>query len=136
VNRAEQSTIVSAKKQARILLVDAVKALQESHLLLLRSTSAIVETLACCADMYFHEGHGYALVILALHSESGETAEAAHFVRHRWSAARILLLEGESEIIDDWLYDERIDPHMHPAAVHDAVLRLMTEEEHWAQAWK
>jgi hypothetical protein len=102
--------------------------------LFLRSIPAIVETLASCADMYLREEHGYALVILVLHSKSTETAEAAHFIRHRWSAARILLLDGESVMIDDWLYDERIDPNVHPATVRGAAIRLMTEEKHWIAA--
>jgi hypothetical protein len=127
LNRADQHLAVTGKKPARILLVDAALALQESHLLLLRSIPAIVETLTSCADMYLHEEHGYALVILVLHSKSRETAEAAHFVRQRWSAARILLFETESAMIDDWLYDERVDPHSHPAILLEAAIRLITE---------
>ena len=133
-DRARQPLVASPKKPARILLVDAARALMESHLLLLRSIPAIVETLACCTDMYLHKERDYVLVILALHSKSRETAEAAHFVRHRWSTARILLLEVESAMIDDWLYDERIDPHLHPAKVCEAAIRLMTEERDWIQA--
>ncbi|HTW80665.1 MAG TPA: hypothetical protein VME23_14055 [Terracidiphilus sp.] len=127
-NRADQALCVTRTKPARILLVDAALALQESHLLLLRSIPAIVEALTSCADMYLHKEHGYALVILVLHSKSRETAEAAHFVRQRWSAARILLLESESAMIDDWLYDERVDPHSHPATLLEAAIRLMTED--------
>lgn len=134
LNRTDQPHVVARKKPARILLVDAAPALDEWHLLLLRSIPAIVETLASCADLYLHQEHGYALVILVLHSNSRETAEAAHFVRHRWSAARILLLEGESAMIDDWLYDERIDPHSHPAKVREAAIRLMNEEKYWIPA--
>src|SRR5579863_7588242 len=59
LNRADQPAVVTAKKPARILLVDAGLALQESHLLLLRSIPAIVETLVSSADMYLHEEHGY-----------------------------------------------------------------------------
>ncbi len=129
-DRGDQGLLVAVKKPARILLVDAARALQESHLLLLRSIPAVVETLASCADMYLHEEHNYALVILVLYSKSRETAEAAHFVRHRWSSARILLLEGGPVVIDDWLYDERIDPHLHPGKVRDAALRLMAEEKY------
>jgi hypothetical protein len=79
--------------------------------------------------LYLHEQRDYALVILVLHCESRETAEAAHFVRHRWSAARILLLERESAMIDDWLYDERIDPRLQPATMCEAAIRLIAEEK-------
>jgi hypothetical protein len=130
LNRADVSLAVSAKKLPRILLVDATLALREFHLGLLRSIPAIVETLASCADMYLHEEHAYALVILMLHSHSRETAEVAEFVRHRWRSARILLLERESPVIDDWLYDEWVDPHLHPTTLREAAIRLMTQEEY------
>jgi hypothetical protein len=134
LNRVDRSSALSAERLPRILLADAALALHELHLVLLRSISAIVETLASCTDLYFHEGHAYALIILVLHPQSRETAEAAHFVRHRWSAARILLLGSESAAIDDWLYDDRVDPHSHPATVCEAAIRLMTKEKHWTAA--
>jgi hypothetical protein len=84
--------------------------------------------------MYLHKEDAYAPVILVLHSQARETAEVAGFVRHRWSAARILLLESGSAVIDDWLYDERVDPHPHPATVRDAAIRIMTGERHWIRA--
>lgn len=133
-NRADQSLVNTAKKPPRILLVDAALALCELHLLLLRSIPAIVVTLASCEDLYLHEEPTYALVILVLHSQLSETAEAARFVRHRWSGARILLLESEPAAIDDWLYDERIDPRLHPATVREAAIRLMTDEKYWTPA--
>lgn len=78
--------------------------------------------------MYLHEERAYALVILVLGPQSRETAEAAHFVRHRWSGARILLFESEPAVIDDWLYDERVDPNLHPSIVREAAVRLMPGE--------
>jgi hypothetical protein len=134
LNRADQPLVVTATRPARILLVDAALALHESHLMLLRSIPAIVEILASCADLYLHQEHGYWLVILVLHPQSRETAEAAHFVRRRWSGARILLLESESAMIDDWLYDERVDPHLHPDTLREAAIRLMTGDKYRIQA--
>lgn len=131
LNRADLSLVASAKKARRILLVDAALALRELHLRFLRSIPAIVETLTSYAEMYFNRERAYALVILALYPQSRETAEAAHFVRHRWSTARILLLESGPVVIDDWLYDERVDPHLHPAIMRDAAMRLMAEETYW-----
>jgi len=80
--------------------------------------------------MYLHEEDDYALVILVLNSELRVAAEAAHFVRHRWVAARILLLEDGYTTIDDWLYDDRIGPRVDPMTVLEAVVRLMTEREY------
>ncbi|HTU49716.1 MAG TPA: hypothetical protein VMF56_03925 [Acidobacteriaceae bacterium] len=129
--RAAQSPVVAVGRPPRILLVEPALELRELHLLLLRSIPAIVETLACCADMYLNQEPAYALVILVLDSQTREIAAATRFVRHRWSAARILLLESEPTMIDDWLYDERVDPRLHPATVREAAIRLMTEEKYW-----
>jgi hypothetical protein len=113
-NRTDQLLTVSPNTPARILLVNGSFTLSESHLLPLQSIPAIVETLGSCADMYLHKGHGYALVVLFPHCKPSETAEAAHFVRHQWSA-----------MIDDWLYDERVDPYSHPATLCEAAIRLI-----------
>ncbi|MGD0732086.1 MAG: hypothetical protein ABR956_12550 [Terracidiphilus sp.] len=134
MSRADRSLVVSASKQPRILLVDAALALYELHITLLRSIPAFVEKLASCAEMYRHTGDAYAVVILVLHRKASETAEVAQFVRHRWGAARILLLEKESAAIDDWLYDERVEPQPHPVTMRDAALRLMSEEKYWIPA--
>jgi hypothetical protein len=93
-----------------------------------------VETLGSCAELYLHKEHGYALVILVLSPKSSETTEAADFVRHRWTAARILLLENESAMVDDWLYDERVDPHSHPATLREAAIRLTVGKDFWLPA--
>lgn len=130
LNQAGVALIVSEKRTPRILLVDAALALRELHIALLRSIPAFVEKLVSCADMYVHEEDAYALVILMLHTHSRETAEAAEFVRHRWRSARILLLESKSPVIDDWLYDERVDPQPHPKTLREAAIRLMAQEEH------
>jgi hypothetical protein len=134
MGRADRSLVVYAEKPPRILLVDAAIALHELHLVLLRSIPAIVESSASSTDMYLHKEHAYALVILVFPPKSRETTEAADYVRHRWSAARILLLENESAMIDDWLYDERIDRHLHPTTLRKAAIRLMVGEEYWIPA--
>ena len=118
----------------RILLVGAALSLYEFHLTLLRAIPAAVKTLASCVDIYFHDEEAYALVILDLNRQSSEMAEAAQFVRHRWSAAKILLLESMSPSIDDWLYDERVDPGLHPVFVRQAAIRLIAPEKYWIRA--
>ena len=131
LSRVDRSLVVSAKNLPRILLIDAALALCELHIALLRSIPAFVEKVVSCADMYPHDEDAFALVILGLHPQARETTEVAQCVRHRWSAARILLLESESAVIDDWLYDERVDLHPHPVTVRDAAIRLMTGEKCW-----
>lgn len=134
LSRAGRFLLDSARRPPRILLVDAALALHELHIRLLQSIPAIVETLASCAELYLHKEQGYALVVLMFPPKSRETTEAADFVRHRWTAARILLLESESAMIDDWLYDERVDPQLHPGTLREAVIRLIAGEDYWHRA--
>jgi hypothetical protein len=134
LNRTDRSVIGPATKLPHILLVDAARTLHESHLALLRSIPACVEALGSCSEMYFHDVRAYALVILVPHPQSKETAEAAQFVRHQWSTAKILLLDSESALVDDWLYDDRAEPHLHPAMIRGAAIRLMYQEEYWIHA--
>jgi hypothetical protein len=60
---------------------------------------------------------------------SRKASEAADFARHRWAAAKILLLEGQCAVIDDWLYDERVGLEFSPVAICDAAKRLLVKEE-------
>ncbi len=134
LNRANQFPPVPAEQPPRILLVGAALALRELHVALLRSIPAIVESLGSGVDMHRHKGGAYALVVLMLRQQSREMAEAAHFVRRHWGAARILLLESESGVIDDWLYDERVDPDSSPAIMRETAIRLVTGEAYWIRA--
>ena len=93
-----------------------------------------MEKLVSSADLYLHEGNAYALVILVPHPQTRETSEVAEFVRHRWKSARILLLESGSPVIDDWLYDERVENHPHPATLREVAIRLMTQKDYGVPA--
>lgn len=53
-----------------------------------------------------------------------ELIEAAHFIRRRWPAARILIVRPKEWWIDDALYDDRVLPDANPELLLSAVERL------------
>jgi hypothetical protein len=53
-----------------------------------------------------------------------ELIEAAHFIRRRWPAARILIVRPEEWWIEDALYDDRVVPDANPELLLSAVERL------------
>jgi hypothetical protein len=50
--------------------------------------------------------------------------DASRLIRRQWPAARILVLNADSESLDDALYDERMMPAVTPAALLAAIQRL------------
>lgn len=116
------------RKADRVLLVSEAPIFLNLRALLLKSIPATVQCVESCHRLYGDGGRSYALIILALKPDSGETTEVALFCRRQWSTAKILLLAREDHTIDDWLYDERLDPLFNPAALLNAVKRLLTRE--------
>lgn len=53
-----------------------------------------------------------------------ELIQAAHFIRRRWPAARIVIVRPEEWWIDDALYDDRVVPDANPELLLFAVERL------------
>jgi hypothetical protein len=53
-----------------------------------------------------------------------ELMGAAHLIRRRWPAARILIVRTEEWWIDDALYDDRVTPSPNPELLLTAVERL------------
>jgi hypothetical protein len=53
-----------------------------------------------------------------------ELIEAAHFIRRRWPAARIVMIRAEEWWIDDALYDDRVVPDANPELLLHAVEHL------------
>lgn len=54
----------------------------------------------------------------------GELRSSAHYVRHHWPAARILLIHTQVEILDDPMYDERMSPDLSAETLLSVIERL------------
>lgn len=53
-----------------------------------------------------------------------ELDDACRFIRHRWPRARILVVRGGEEFLDDELYDERVLPTVTPELLLATIQRL------------
>jgi hypothetical protein len=64
------------------------------------------------------------LVILHNVFTLSELEDSSRFVRRRWPHARILLVHGKNELLDDALYDERVDPNVTSENLSSTIQRL------------
>jgi hypothetical protein len=64
--------------------------------------------------------------VAILHStlSPGELRSCAAYIRHHWPHAKILLIHGTVEILDDPMYDERIPPGSSSEALLAMIERL------------
>ena len=67
---------------------------------------------------------GCEVAVLHQTQSQEERIEAAHFIRRRWPATRILIARPEEWWIDDALYDDRVVPDANPELLLSAVERL------------
>jgi hypothetical protein len=68
---------------------------------------------------------GCEVAVLHQSLSSDELIEAAHFIRRRWPAARILIVRSEEWWIEDALYDDRVVPGAKPELLLSAIERLV-----------
>jgi hypothetical protein len=78
-----------------------------------------------CKDLFRTEmNEGCEVAVLHQTLSQEELVEAAHLIRRRWPAARILIVRPEEWWIDDALYDYRVVPDANPEMLLTAVERL------------
>ena len=53
-----------------------------------------------------------------------EVEDSSRFVRRRWPHARILFVHWKTELLDDALYDERVDPNVTSENLSSTIQRL------------
>jgi hypothetical protein len=53
-----------------------------------------------------------------------ELEDASRFIRRQWPSARILIIRGESEFLDDALYDDRVLPAVASQVLLPTIERL------------
>jgi hypothetical protein len=102
----------------RVLIVDSNLELQHSRSLLLSSLGLPVDMAAGVSDVFrLSRKIRYHLVVINGIRSDGQAATIAECVRTRWPTARVLLLGESCGVLDDWLYDDLIDPGNGPAGV-------------------
>lgn len=61
---------------------------------------------------------------------AGELRSSAHYIRHHWTSARILLISSHTDILDDALYDERLVPGLRAETVLTTIEQLAARARH------
>ena len=102
----------------RVLIVDSNLELQHSRRLLLSSLGLPVDTAAGVSDVFrLSRKIRYYVVVINGAGNDGQTATIAECVRARWPTARVLLLGESCGALEDWLYDDLVNPSNNPAGV-------------------
>jgi CheY-like chemotaxis protein len=110
----------------RLLLVEPDLELRESRSLLLSSLRLTVHAAGYHLDLFqlLHENR-YKLIVLELLRNEEYASQVAEFVRENWPEAKILLLGQSCGDLDDWLYDDIVDPCCNPAGIIQSAQRLL-----------
>jgi DNA-binding NtrC family response regulator len=117
----------------QILLVESDPELRESRRLLLSSLRLPVHAVDCHLEVFrLLRENRYTLIVLGLLHDEEHASQVAGFVRANWPAAKILLLGRGCGHLDDWLYDDIVDPCCNPAGLIQSAQRLLE----WARTGK
>ena len=109
-----------------IPLVDPDPDLRDTRRFLLAALNLPVEVVACSLEVFgLRPEPDYGLVVINLSVGLSEASHVATYVRYRWPNAKILLLGGSCESLDDPLYDDRVNPFSDSSASEDASKRLL-----------
>jgi hypothetical protein len=116
----------NVKFTEQLLLVEADPGLCESRRLLLSSLGAQVHAVHCHLEVFHLIGENhYNLIVLDVLRDPEHASQVAEFARANWPAAKILLLGPGRGCLDDWLYDDLVDPYCNPAGVIEAAQSLL-----------
>jgi CheY-like chemotaxis protein len=117
----------TAESVRRILLVDPDEELGRTRSLLLESLGHPVDRARNFAAIYsLHRDHRYCLVAVSVSAKISDLSTTLTTVRSSWPAARILLLGSSAIGIEDYQYDEMVNPAYHPADLVEVAHRLIS----------
>lgn len=110
----------------QVLLVESDSDLRESRRLLLTSLGLPVHAVGYHLEVFqlLRESHYSLIVVDLLHSEE-YASQIAEFVRASWPEAKILVLGQSCGHLDDWLYDDVVDPCCNPEGLIQSAQHLL-----------
>jgi len=109
----------------RVLLVDSDPGLRDLSLLL-NSPQLFVDAVRGYSEVFrLGDENRYTVVVLSERRNDHQTFQIAEYVRTRWPDAKILILGDSCGDLDDWLYDDIVDPTCNTAGFIQAVQRLL-----------
>jgi hypothetical protein len=110
----------------QLLLVEPDPELRESRCLLLSSLRLTVHAVGYHLDLFqLLRENRYRLVVLELLRNEEHASQIAGFVRVNRPEAKILLLGQSCGDLDDWLYDDIVDPCCNPAGIVQSAQGLL-----------
>lgn len=119
---------VDTPLQPLVLLVDAdLKRLARWTVLLAESDYGVVTAKAPGEILELQCLGGVQIAIFSGWMEMGALRASAESVRRQWPTARILILGEVTSALEDYLYDERMDPVFDTKRLLDTLKRLKKE---------
>jgi hypothetical protein len=113
------------KTKSQVLFIGKAGPLNPNHYSVLEERGYVLAVVPAYYELYKTETYDSCEIAVLLPTLSeAELMEAAHLVRRRWPAARILIVRTEEWWIDDALYDDRVIPSANPELLLSAVERL------------
>jgi CheY-like chemotaxis protein len=110
----------------QILLVESDPKLRESRCFLLSSLRLPVHAVGYPLEGFqLLRDSRFTLIVLDMSDEEEHASQIAEFVRANWPEAKILLLGQNCRHLDDWLYDDIVDPCCNPAGLMQSAQRLL-----------
>jgi hypothetical protein len=114
----------------RVLLIASDRNLRYSRQLLTSSLGLAVDLATGPSEIFrMSREIRYNLVVLDRRGKEKQASQVAECVRTRWPKAKILLLGESSGDLDDWLYDDLVDPRGNPAVLVQFAQRMLV----WAR---
>jgi hypothetical protein len=97
------------KTRSQVLFIGKAGPLNPDHYSVLEEHGYVLAVVPAYCELHKTETHGSCEIGVLLPTLSeAELIEAAHLVRRRWPATRILIVRTEEWWIDDTLYDDRV----------------------------
>jgi hypothetical protein len=113
------------KMKTQVLFIGKAGLLSRNHLSALEEHGYALAAVPVYSDLSKTETFEHCEVAVLLPTLSDtELMEAAHLIRRRWPATRILIVRTEEWWLDDALYDDRVIPSENPELLLSAVERL------------
>jgi hypothetical protein len=110
----------------KTLLVESDPEIRQSRQLLFASLGLSVHAVGCYPEVFQLLGENrYQLIVLDLLHNREDASQIAQLGRVRWPEAKILLLGYSCGSLDDWLYDDLVDPRRSSSTLVESVQRLL-----------
>ena len=114
--------LVVGSKDARDLVWNAMRFRHHSHLLAASNYWELCSLSISAAEQV-------SVAVIEVSPSDRDLLRTAEHIRRRWPGARILLIGGEAEALEDQLYDERLPPSLEAGELLPTMERLVKAKQ-------